>query len=89
MIINYVIYNITRWTIFHQLTHTADGAKAKHVSQVQEDKWNNITKSCVYLQLNTKITTGILKVSTIWYQFWCNEWIVTRITNKTLNNGRN
>ena len=24
-------------------------AKAKHVSQVQEDLWNNITKSCVYL----------------------------------------
>ena len=28
----------------------ADDAIAKHVSQVQEDKWNNITKSCVYLQ---------------------------------------
>ena len=25
-------------------------ALAKHVSKVQEDKWNNITKSCVYLQ---------------------------------------
>ena len=37
------------WNI--QLTHTADDAKAKHVSQVQEDKWNNITKNCVYLQV--------------------------------------
>ena len=30
---------------------TADDAKAKHVSQVQEDKWNNVTKSCAYLQI--------------------------------------
>ena len=29
---------------------SADDAKAKHVSQVQEDQWNDITKSCVYLQ---------------------------------------
>ena len=49
MIMNYVIYNITRWTYFIQLTHTADDAKAKHMSQVQENLWNNITKSCVYL----------------------------------------
>ena len=47
MIINYVIYNITRWTFFIQQTHTADDAKAKHMSQVHENKWNNITKSCV------------------------------------------
>ena len=53
MIIDYVIYNITRWTFFIQLTHTADDAKSKHVSQVQEEKWNNITKSCVYLILKT------------------------------------
>ena len=39
-----------RWNLFFQLTHTADDAKAKHVFQVQEVKWNNITKSCVYLQ---------------------------------------
>ena len=32
--------------------YTADDVKAKHVSQVQKDLWNNITKSCVYLQLN-------------------------------------
>ena len=31
-------------------TADADDAKAKHVSQVQEDLWNNTTKSCVYLQ---------------------------------------
>ena len=37
MIINYVIYYLTRWTSFFQQTHTADDAKAKHVSQVQED----------------------------------------------------
>ena len=28
----------------------ADDAKAKHVFQVQEDKWNNVAKCCVYLQ---------------------------------------
>ena len=33
-------------------THTADDAKAKHVSQIQEDLWNNITKSCVNLQFS-------------------------------------
>ena len=53
LIINYVIYNITRWTFFSQLTHTADDAKEQHVSQVQEDKWNNITKSCVYFHFKT------------------------------------
>ena len=50
MIINYVIYYLTRWIFFFQLTHTADDAKAKHMSQAQEDKWKNIIKSCVYLQ---------------------------------------
>ena len=35
------------------VSHTADDTKAKHMSQVQENKWNNITKSCVYLQLLT------------------------------------
>ena len=37
MIINYVIYYLTRWTFFFLPTHIADDAKAKHVSQVQED----------------------------------------------------
>ena len=37
MIINYVNNYLTRWTFFFQLTHTADDAKAKHVSQVQDD----------------------------------------------------
>ena len=48
-------WNILNWRYtqllviyFHR--QPADDAKAKHVSQVQEDKWNNITKSCVYLQ---------------------------------------
>ena len=36
MIINYVNNYLTRWTFFFQLTHSADDAKAKHVSQVQE-----------------------------------------------------
>ena len=40
--------------------HTADDAKAKHVSQVQEDLWNNITKSYVHviLQLHFKKTSA-------------------------------
>ena len=37
MIINYVNNYLTPWTVFFQLTHTAHDAKAKHVSQVQED----------------------------------------------------
>ena len=37
LIINYVIYYLTWWTFIFQLTHVADDAKAKHVSQIQED----------------------------------------------------
>ena len=33
--------------------YTANDAKAKHVSQAQEDSWNNITKSCVYIQITS------------------------------------
>ena len=36
-VINVINYCLTRWTFFSELTHTADDAKAKHVSQVQED----------------------------------------------------
>jgi len=54
MTINYVIYYLMQWTFF-QLTHTADDTKAKHVSQVQEDLWNNIIKSCIYLQFKLQM----------------------------------
>ena len=58
------------WTFFIQLTHTADDAKAKHVSQVQEDKWNNTTKSCVYLHFKmfhqeASVETIKLNLSTV------------------------
>ena len=60
MIINYVNNYLTRWTVFFQLIDAADDAKAKHVSQVQEDLWNNITNSYVYLQLKNIILCMLL-----------------------------
>ena len=38
----------------------ADDVKGKHMSQVQENLWNNITKSCVYLQLGNGVITATL-----------------------------
>ena len=40
---------------------STDDAKAKHVSQVQEDWWNNITKSCVYLQININLIGWLIQ----------------------------
>ena len=49
------------WLCLGSRMCTTDDAKAKHVFQVQEDLWNNITKSCVYIQL---INVSALKIYT-------------------------
>ena len=48
-----ILAEVSWWNILWLKTYTTLGyivSQAKHVSQVQKDLWNNITKSCVYLQ---------------------------------------